>query len=117
MRAASPRPPVDRAAFGENGERIVAVLYTVRGYRILGRRVRTPQGEVDLVCRRGRTLVVVEVKRRRVADVDGRWVTHGQLERIRAAAAWLRREHRWARASRVDLVTIEGWRVRTVRGV
>ncbi len=71
---------------------------------------------MDLVCRRGRTLVVVEVKRRRVADHEERWVRRGQLNRVRAATAWLVREHRWARSSRVDLVTIEGWRVRIVRG-
>ena len=105
-----------RAAYGARGEQIAVAAYRLRGYRVLGRRVRTPEGEVDLVCRRGRTLVVVEVKRRRVADVEERWVTHGQLARVRAATGWLARQHRWARTSRVDLVTIEGWRVRIVRG-
>lgn len=37
------------------------------GYRILARNYRTPAGEADLIALEGRTLVVVEVKRR-----DGR---------------------------------------------
>jgi len=56
-----------RAALGARGELLAAVVYVLLGHRILGRRVVTPPAEVDLVCRRGHDLVLVEVKRRRVA--------------------------------------------------
>ncbi len=36
----------------------------LRGYRVLARRYKVPVGEVDIVARRGRTLVFVEVKAR-----------------------------------------------------
>lgn len=83
----------------------------LRGYRVLGRRVRTPLGEVDLVCRRGTTLVVVEVKRRRRGGASGA-VGARQEERLLRAATWLAARAPWARRLRVDLVAIDGWRVR-----
>ena len=36
----------------------------MRGYRILDRNVRSKAGEIDLVARRGKTLVICEVKTR-----------------------------------------------------
>jgi putative endonuclease len=102
---------------GRNGERFAALLYLVRGYLIVGRDVRMPGGQVDLVCRRGRLLVVVEVKRRRTRGRFG--AAHGlswrQEECLLVAAAQLQRRHRWARAARIDLVAIDGWRVRVWR--
>ena len=101
-----------RRRLGSHGELLAAASYVLRGHRILGRRVRTPLAEVDLVCRRGRQLVVVEVKRRRQAPRGVPWVSVEQTERLYAAADWLRRRERWAQAVRVELVTIEGWRLR-----
>jgi putative endonuclease len=105
-----------RRHLGSRGELLAAASYVVRGHRILGRGVKTPLAEVDLVCRRGRQLVVVEVKRRRQAPRGVPWVSANQTERLYAAAEWLRRRERWAQSVRVELVTIEGWRLRH-RGV
>jgi putative endonuclease len=101
--------------YGHRGEAIALGLYVARGYRVLGRRVRTPAAEVDLVARRGRTLVLVEVKRRRRSSAETRWVEPAQVERLRAAARHLRRSAPWAVAVRIDLVTIDGWRPRITR--
>jgi putative endonuclease len=49
---------------GRRAETLAAWWLRLKGWRILGRRVRTPVGEVDLVARRGRTLAFVEVKAR-----------------------------------------------------
>ena len=46
------------------GERLAARHYRLRGYRILGANVRAGGYEVDLIARRGRKLVFVEVKER-----------------------------------------------------
>ena len=105
-----------RRAVGARGELLAAAVYVTTGHRILGRRVATPPAEVDLVCRRGSDLVVVEVKRRRSAPPGVPWIADDQVERLYAAAEWLRRRHRWARRTRVELVTVEGWRPRR-RGV
>lgn len=45
-------------------ETAAAWILRLQGYRILARRYKTPVGEIDIVARRGRTTVFVEVKRR-----------------------------------------------------
>lgn len=45
-------------------ERVARVFLLLKGYRILEERLKTPVGEIDLLVRKGRTLVIVEVKRR-----------------------------------------------------
>ena len=47
------------------GERRAALHYRLRGYRILARNARAGGNELDLVARRGRTLVFCEVKEKR----------------------------------------------------
>ena len=49
---------------GRAGERRAAWFYRFRGYRIVARNVRLASGEIDLVARRGNTIVVAEVKTR-----------------------------------------------------
>ncbi|HEU0133928.1 MAG TPA: YraN family protein, partial [Allosphingosinicella sp.] len=39
---------------GRRAEGLAALWLQLKGWKILGRRVRTPVGEVDLVARRGR---------------------------------------------------------------
>lgn len=53
--------PGDRE-LGELGERLAARELARRGWRVLGRRVRTPTGEVDLVAKRADVLLALEVK-------------------------------------------------------
>lgn len=113
----SPRsrwPRRSPAQAGRDGERLAALLYLLRGYRVIGRDVRTPYGQLDVVCRRGRLLVVVEVKRRRTRGRYGaaHALSRVQAERLDRATAHLQRRCRWASGSRIDLVAIDGWRVR-----
>jgi putative endonuclease len=51
-------------AQGRRSEVLAALLLMLKGYRILGFRVPTRAGEVDIVAVRGGLLVLVEVKRR-----------------------------------------------------
>ena len=89
----------------------------LRGHRVLAHRLRTPAAEVDLVCRRGRTLVLVEVKVRRHEGRGSAAEAIGprQAERLRAAAEWLLARSDWACDARVDLVAFDGLRVHHVR--
>ena len=52
------------ARLGKLGERRAAWFYRLRGYSIVARNERLAAGEVDLVVRRGSTLVIAEVKTR-----------------------------------------------------
>jgi putative endonuclease len=49
---------------GQMGERRAAWFYRLRGYRLLERNARLPAGEIDLVVKRGATIVIAEVKTR-----------------------------------------------------
>jgi putative endonuclease len=49
---------------GKAGEKAAAELLRRRGYEVVGAGFRARRGELDLVCRRGKELVVVEVKTR-----------------------------------------------------
>ena len=67
-------------------------FYRLRGYRILGANVRAGGNELDIVLRRGRRLVVCEVKARSGADYGDPWDAVGpEKERRlqRAAESWL----------------------------
>jgi len=76
--------------FGLSAETRAAALLVAKGYRIAARRFRSPVGEIDIVARRGRLLVFIEVKARETVD-DAAWaLTPRQQARIVAGAeAWL----------------------------
>lgn len=75
------------------GERLAALAYLARGYRVIDANVRIGGGELDLVVRRGRRLVFVEVKERSRRDgFGGGLAAVGPVKRRRverAARAWL----------------------------
>jgi putative endonuclease len=77
---------------GISAESRAAAFLIAKGFRILARRWKSPVGEIDIVARRRRLLVFVEVKARQDLD-DAAWsVTERQRRRIVAAAeAWLAR--------------------------
>ncbi|HEX4629153.1 MAG TPA: YraN family protein, partial [Gemmatimonadales bacterium] len=52
---------------GREGERAAAALLRSRGYEVVGAGFAARRGELDLVCRKGGELVVVEVKTRSTA--------------------------------------------------
>jgi putative endonuclease len=84
----APRP--ERvAAFrtGLSAESRAAALLVAKGYRIVSRRFRSPVGEVDIIARRGRTLIFVEVKARSTLDGAAESLRARQQRRIAAAAA------------------------------
>lgn len=54
-----------RARLGHSGERAAADFLRAKGYEVVIENYRCPLGEIDLVARDGRTLVVCEVKTRK----------------------------------------------------
>jgi putative endonuclease len=79
-----------------------------KGYRILGFRLKTPAGEIDLLAQKGDVLAVVEVKLRTTLEAALEAVTARQRERLRRAAETLaRRRPALAQAAiRLDLVAL-----------
>ncbi len=101
---------------GRRGERRAAWFYRLRGYRIVARNVRFRRGEIDLVVRRGATLVFVEVKARRsLAGGEGyAAVGHAkQLQLVRLAGEYLA-SHPHGGEIRYDVISIHRARWRFV---
>lgn len=71
---------------GRRAETMAAWWLRLKGWRILAIRARTAVGEVDLVARRGRMVVFVEVKARATADAAGLALDDWRLRRVAAAA-------------------------------
>ena len=77
---------------GRWGEDLAAAWYDRNGYRLLARNWRCPAGEVDLIVRRGRLVVVCEVKARRTDAFGPAAAAVGPVKQQRLrrlAAAWL----------------------------
>ena len=90
-----PAPRPERiAAFGLgiSAESRAAAFLIAKGFRILARRWKSPLGEIDIVARRFRLLVFVEVKARANLDDAAESLGERQQRRIAAAAEiWLSR--------------------------
>jgi len=93
---------------GRRAEAIAAVWLMLKGYRILGFRLRTPQGEIDLLAQRGKVLAIVEVKRRATLETALETVTEMQRERLRRAgrAIAARRPSLQNLSIRLDLIAL-----------
>jgi putative endonuclease len=91
---------------------VLALWYLrCKGYRLLARRFKTPQGEIDLIMRKGQTTAFIEVKARTTSDAAIMAVTQTQSKRIASAAAnWMARD---AKASagfcRFDIVAVPSY--------
>jgi putative endonuclease len=94
---------------GRRGEIWAALLLRAKGYRILGRRVRTPVGEIDLVARApSGPVCFIEVKARPDVATAALSVGPRQQARIaRAAALYLAARPGLARRGvRFDVMTV-----------
>ena len=69
---------------------LCAWVLRLKGFRILARGFRVPVGEIDIIARRGRLLVFVEVKARASHSEAAESLSYRQRERItRAANAYI----------------------------
>ena len=103
------RPRESTRAAGTRAERRARLHYRLRGYVVLGANVWAGGNELDLVVRRGRTLVFCEVKSKADELVDPAEMVDGEKQRRlrRAAAAWLARHPDLERLDvRFDVVAV-----------
>lgn len=71
---------------GRRGERLAAWYLRLKGWKVLARRAKTPRGEVDLIVRRGRMVVFVEVKWRATSEQLDEAIDERRLRRVAGAA-------------------------------
>ena len=74
-------------AVGKDAERTAAAFLQNRGLRVLERNYRCRRGEIDIVAEDGRTLVFVEVRRRRRLPDAAESIDARKQARLTAAAA------------------------------
>lgn len=112
----------ERDPLGPAGERLAARLLRRGGYLILGRNVRVPMGEADIVAVTPdrKTVVIVEVKTRRIGTgLPGEGgispeqrapeasVTAEKRSKLVLIARHLARANRWKQPPRIDVVAVE----------
>ena len=67
---------------GHRAEWIAAALLMLKGYQILGFRLKTGGAEIDVLARKGRALVLVEVKRRATPEAGLEALGPDQRQRL-----------------------------------
>ncbi|KSB89057.1 hypothetical protein AS593_09940 [Caulobacter vibrioides] len=72
---------------GRRAEAWAAAWLMLKGYRVLGFRLATRSGEIDILAQRGRVLIVVEVKSRTSLEAALGAVSFEQRMRLRRAGA------------------------------
>ena len=99
-----------RERWGRTAERIAAIWLQMKGYHLIGRRLKTPVGEIDLLLRKGDSLIFVEVKARAALDSGVAALHPAAARRCQAAARWLAPRHGWSGAViRHDAVIVRPW--------
>jgi putative endonuclease len=97
---------------GRTGEFIAAWWLRLHGWRIIGERIKTRVGEVDLIAKRGRTLAFVEVKMRATEAGLALAIDEHRLRRVAAAANMLAARYgSGAETIRIDVILIRPWRL------
>ncbi len=78
---------------GRQAETFAAFCLRLKGYTLLGHRVRTPYGELDLIASKKDILAFIEVKKRRNYEDGIASLRQRQKKRlIRAASSWKGRD-------------------------
>jgi len=94
---------------GQWGEGVAVEHLVSRGYEVIGRNVRTPYGEVDIIAKQGDTTVFVEVKTRtsNKMGLPEESITAKKRGHMVACAEYYAVEHEidhW----QIDVISIEG---------
>jgi putative endonuclease len=94
---------------GRDGEEAAARLLGKLGLRVIERNYSCRQGEVDLICRQGDTLVFVEVKTRAEGSLASGTDAVDRRKRsriVKAASQYLSDKGKWDAPCRFDVVSV-----------
>ncbi len=95
---------------GRFAEDLSAWYFRLKGYEVLARNWRTRFGEIDLIVRKGESVIFVEVKARRTRTKGPpeEALTPSKRKRLyRLAEAYLAAHPLSARAFRFDLIAVD----------
>ncbi len=97
---------------GHRAEWLAALSLLLRGHRVEARRFKTPVGEIDLIARKGKLILFVEVKARATHQAALDSVTYTAQQRIaKAGNWWLSQQKDFDQLSwQFDVMTVVPWR-------
>ena len=110
----NPFKPIDDSrqltnlTIGKRGEEIAKRFLEKKGYKIIEQNYRTKYGEIDLVCQKGKELIIVEV-RTKVGDLYGtpeESLNYRKLRKLRLNALAYVSRKRWKGPYQIDAVCI-----------
>lgn len=93
---------------GHRSEWLAAALLMAKGYQVLGFRLKTRAGEIDILARRGKVLAVVEVKRRATLEAALTALGPDQYDRLLSAGRSVLRQRPGlaGHVLRIDMVAL-----------
>ena len=95
---------------GKRGENIAARFLFRKGYRIIGRNIRTFVGEIDIVVKKGPTIIFVEIKTRKNLSFGPPYLAvtpKKQRKLIQCALCYLKMKNINDAPWRIDIISIE----------
>lgn len=104
---------------GRRAENLACLYLCLKGYRILERRFKVREGEVDIIARKGKVIAMVEVKQRATDIAAESSVTFENQSRLMDAAEIYINRQRDLRGTdfelRFDFLYVIGrWKVRHI---
>lgn len=100
-----------RIELGKWGEGIALDYLLEKGFRLLNKNYRTPDGEIDLVMKKDDELVFVEVKTRKNTEfsLPEESISEEKLDHLEASAGWfLEKYPEYEKNWRLDVITVIG---------
>ena len=64
-------------------EYISIIILFFKGYRILEKRYKTRYGEIDILTKKGKSIIAIEIKARHNGELTTEYVSKKQIERIK----------------------------------
>ncbi len=89
-------------AYGLWAEKFAELILRVKGYRILGQRIKTPSGEIDILAAKDKTLVIVEVKKRGDDFSAASAIAPAQQARLIASGSYMMGQYQGFETVRFD---------------
>jgi len=117
MKTKAEKQAYERA--GRRAENLACLYLRLKGYKILERRFKVRQGEVDIIARRGKVIAMVEVKQRAAETAANDSVSHENQTRLMDAAEIYINQNRSLRGTDFDLrydflYMIGRWKIRHI---
>lgn len=99
----------DKIKTGNKGEELAANFLSDKGYEIVSRNYRYKHAEIDLIARKDKFLVFVEVKTRNSVSFGEpeTFVTPKKAVKIMEGAEQFMVEHNWHGNIRFDIVSVK----------